>query len=269
MVANLDNTPSDSLSQGRMGVCCYLFAQAAKCNTDAHGELAEHLLRNIIVLITKDIATLSRDAVSEIGIGLMQLINRGYVEDVGEDGFLHRIDKHILKHPLKGDEVLQKAPFSDMFMLGIYAAQRMKTTSDAAVFKAFDDFMGEACTELNKFEQLNIAHNTEPYWQSVLHVAQKISGLSQTSYRSQWKSLADKISVNIKIDDIQIVTENEYSWRNILLGNAAIRKTLLDGNIEERIDDTIRNIYYALPTVNSTLSAMGMMLMEDDYNAFN
>lgn len=276
IVCNLDNTTQLGISQGKMGLCYYLFAYSNRYNSSSHNEVACGLLREIIVEMSRDINRFSTDTMCEIGIGLVALINRGYVEDVEGQGFLEIIDKYVLGRPLTVEEMNQKSERCDVFLTGMYAYVRLKNSDNVSKRKNYDDFIGNICEELNKATRISLSEETKPFWSSVLYVLTKIDMLGNDMDCSrELRRVCQKMKMDIEImggipcvpfeDKLSMRDIEMNGWKYVLYGKDKARQYFLQNDFEKYIGETVGNTYYSLMTVNSSLAAMGIMLMKEDY----
>lgn len=291
IVLNLDNSCQIGLFDGKMGLCCYLFAYSKKYASITHHKIACDILRDIVLTTFSDVDMMSKDTMCEIGIGLVMLIDKGHVDDIDNGGFLERIDNYVFNKVMSVEEMCQKSERCDMFLAGIYAYHRLKVTRSENEKMQIVSFLKATFTLLDSKDAFKISEKTFSFWSSVLYVLMALKEkISEENEDSSLVHLCEKLEKGLKaaIGDGDIPIEekifanglfltpieldkknnvtfdlNKNSWKYLICERDVEVMKLEKNNLAKYVNDMITNTFYSLLSVNSNLAAIGLLMINN------
>ena len=291
IVANLDNTSQLGLCNGKMGLCCYLFAYSDKYESDTHQQIAYDLLREILFELSNNIERVSIDALSEVGIGLVMLLKQDLISD-SDEGFLTRIDKLVLKNVYTIERMLALSHCNNIFLPGLYLLFRIRDFNKGVDASTANLYVSNVYKQLIKNEDITITRDFIAFWFSVLFCITKLSELhclaeSQTVLHKAQTMLANVInthinSIHIPSEALLFIQDNlneridaecnranfsyDYDhrlWSYILHDCYEAENAFLADGYESYVKNKIQNMFYSIMATNSQLAATGLLLLEN------
>ena len=95
ILCNYSMANNPGLTDGRMGVCLFLYEYARHTGIKKYEEMADDLLDNVLKILHKGHTHDNTIFIAGIGIGLIYLITHDFLEDTDDNDTLEEIDKQI------------------------------------------------------------------------------------------------------------------------------------------------------------------------------
>ena len=134
IVANLKNTESIGLFNGKIGIALFLYNYAHYSGSTVYEEIASELLDDVFNQLKPNISPSIVDGLGGIGHGLSVLLGEHLVESDPEDNVLNDIDK-ILLCDIRSSSMKELRSFYPLYSSGLYLLSRLyydKATVDQA-----------------------------------------------------------------------------------------------------------------------------------------
>lgn len=98
IVANLANTESIGLFDGKMGLCLFLYKYARLSGSGIYEDIASDLLDDIFAKLKPRMSPSTMDGLAGMGYGLAMLLREGLIESDPDENVLQDIDEALLRN---------------------------------------------------------------------------------------------------------------------------------------------------------------------------
>ncbi|MBR1503978.1 MAG: hypothetical protein IJ618_08875 [Prevotella sp.] len=264
IIANIANTENIGLNNGKMAICLFFHKYYLITGAKTYEDIAYILMDEIIKQLSSEKMALSISQMSEVGVGLLELFDSGFFETSDISGIVKNIDHLVLKHPYFLQSSDRKRCQQDIFFQGIYVLKRLLLEQ----FALHSDTLCLFATKI--YEYINLQDETlinrrDLYWLVLKFVFKELMNKSTENQLFQILAKSgDNMFEKIHVEDGIIFKEERllpYLLCQVLLPKLCLRDLLTEGEICQRIDKEIQNLYYNKYTANVSISILSLYLI--------
>jgi len=246
ILCNFSMTTTPNLINGRMGVCLFLYEYARFTGIKEYEDIADEMIDLILKILHKGQGEDNITTLSEIGIGVVYLIARQFLEDTDDHDSLEEVDKLLLKTIESAKEpslmVVQSALYF-IYRFSYYRVGLDKGYCYKVAGQLVNIFQNHECA----------SEEDGKVWKYILHNAMLIYRVSQEEGFSQCKDNYVFLEIEHKNWANQINADD--MWKSFLFG----RKTLGDPMDDDTLSELCCNCFYDSDRVMGILCSYGMM----------
>lgn len=301
LVANLANTESPGLFDGKMGACLFLYRYARYSGYKEYEDIASDLLDEVFRQLSPNLSPSPLNGASGIGWGISTLLKEKFLETSPEDAIFSYVDEVLLRNVNNTLTKELSFPIS-IFSPGIYLLARMSWRMDdventwiAGVLEAAHSILLNG-TQKKKMLKLSLLT-------SMLYVLSKLYKQLEVNKAGIRKMIDELLSLCVQAineqnyQDIDILLLKQYlkevpkEWKENVqhIQEILIRTKCFEGinpldiwydnvwwgilyhipivenlsveKVKTYIEQKIHDSYYDASTVNGKLSSAGIWLM--------
>lgn len=305
IVANLANTESIGLFNGKMGVSLFLYKYARYSGSKIYENIASDLLDDVLGQLKPELSPSASDGIASIGCALTILLQEGFLESSPDDNVFHYIDEALF-NDLKRSFMKELYAPVPLCSSGIYLLSRilfhLDEVENAWVAGVIENTQSIVKASLQKRNSLKPSFlNSLLYVFCGFHNRLDINKIGIEKTLKDILSLSEQTLCEYKCQDIDIILfkhnimkisplfekegtqllkrveclecSQDVNSMNIwydnlwwdILYNLSIFDTMPLVNIETYITKKIEEAFYDDMIVNSKLSAIGLWLMKKGF----
>lgn len=264
IVANLENTDSYGLVNGKMGICIFLYEYALYYKKESYRSIAERLLLDIYNCDHSTLPLNIQDGYAGIGIGLSFLLEHrrigGNKEEVLED-----IDDMLLK---KMPQCINqdKMYCSKYFAIGSYLLQRINDSS----FTKKEIFIEQLIAELSLFTNNSsfgrqdgfLLHGMKDILKRINDIEKENEQLNRIIARVE--NILHQLQCSYSDDQEHSTDEVIASlWNHFIKGESYTPTSIV--RIEEMAESIINQYPYRTDSINNELAIIGIIILNNNY----
>ena len=305
IVANLANTESIGLFNGKMGVSLFLYKYARYSGSKIYENIASDLLDDVLSQLKPELSPSASDGIASIGCALTVLLQEGFLESSSDDDVFHYIDEALFSD-LRTSFMKELYAPVPLCSSGIYLLSRMSFRLDEVenvwIAGVIENTRSIVKTSLQKKNSLQLSFlNSLLYVFCGFYNRLEINKIGIEKMLKDILSLSEQTLCEHKCQDIDIIlfkhnimrlpplfekegiqllksveclecfqdVDSINIWYDNLWWDILYNLSIFDNislvNIETYINKKIQEAFYDDMIVNSKLSAIGLWLMKNGF----
>ena len=262
IVANLENTESNGLVNGKMGLCLFLYKYAKFSNKPDYKDVADQLLQDIYCSEHSDMPYNLQDGYAGMGIGLCWLLKHNLLKG-NADHVLTDVDDALLsgmRQCMKQDLMY----CSKLSSAGSYLIHRMQLNEFGRKNEFVDKFLKETCNLIDGIhisrKQINLLGSLECALRKIAEAykgcLEEISGII-----ARLDQVKESCKKDISAHEVTIDEQIANLWTAFINADCNIALSLED--IRKMTEELIVQYPYRMDTINNALAIIGLYTLDE------